>query len=296
MKMRVILTGLAMAMALAVSAKGLNTAALDSLRSYLACLDARVGVAVVADSCIFEYRSDECLPMMSVVKFPLALAVAEKLRRDGNSLDITVPVEASQLRTDTYSPMLKRYPAGKPFRTTVRELLEYSLAQSDNNACDILIDYIGGIDSLRSCKALLGRDGIEIHRTEADMYADVMSSYDNCATAAALAGLLRDFDVKANDPLSREIKNMMEQCVTGDKRLPSPLRENGTVIGHKTGTGPINPHTGRIMAINDAGYVHLPQGTSYAIAVLVADTPYDMATNEAIIARISAYIRDAVAK
>lgn len=296
MKLRLILTGMAMAMVLSAPAKRLNTAVLDSLHSYLASLDARVGVAVVADSSLFEFRADECMPMMSVMKFPLALAVAEKLRHDGKSLDTTVPVSATQLRTDTYSPMLKRYPAGQAFSTTIRELLEYSLGQSDNNACDILIDYIGGIDSLRRCKALHGHEGIEIHRTEADMHADVMSSYDNCASAAALARLLRDFDLHANDPICREIKNMMEQCATGDKRLPSPLQGNGTVIGHKTGTGPINPQTGRIMAINDAGYVHLPQGTSYAIAVLVADTPYDMATNEAIIARISAYIRDAVAK
>ena len=35
---------------------------------------------------------------------------------------------------------------------------------------------------------------------------------------------------------------------------------------------------GRISAVNDCGYVNLPNGTRYSIAVFVADSNYDIAT------------------
>lgn len=41
------------------------------------------------------------------------------------------------------------------------------------------------------------------------------------------------------------------------------------------------------MAVNDAGYVHLPDGTRYSIAVFIADSHYDMEHTEDIIADIS---------
>ena len=41
-----------------------------------------------------------------------------------------------------------QYPCGRSFPTVLRyawELMQYSISQSDNNACDILIEYAGGI-------------------------------------------------------------------------------------------------------------------------------------------------------
>lgn len=79
---------------------------------------------------------------------------------------------------------------------------------------------------------------------------------------------------------------MMMLCGTGDNRLPAPLAATDAVIAHKTGTGGRNTQ-GRIVGINDAGYVFLPNGRGYAIAVFIADSAYDMARTEKIIADIS---------
>lgn len=81
--------------------------------------------------------------MLSVYKFPQALAVAEHCRRHGVGLPDTVRVSADEMKSDTWSPMRDRFGAvnvGLPLLA----LLEYSLQQSDNNACDVLFRMIGG--------------------------------------------------------------------------------------------------------------------------------------------------------
>lgn len=91
------------------------------------------------------------------------------------------------------------------------------------------------------------------------------------------------------DPVSRRIASIMLDCATGLQRLPSPLEAAGAGIGHKTGTGDVSAE-GRIIAVNDAGCVFLPDGRAYSIAVFVADSAYDMAMTEKIIADISAIV------
>ncbi len=44
------------------------------------------------------------------------------------------------------------------------------------------------------------------------------------------------------------------------------------------------------MAVNDVGYVHLPDGRRYSIAVFIADSGYDMKTTEGFVADISAIV------
>lgn len=122
----------------------------ESINAYVDTLDARIGFAVIAEEGAFTRNVSQKFPMLSVVKFPLALAVANKARFDNKSFDSLVPVKSSQLHTNTYSPMLKEYPAGSDYDVSIIRLLDYALRYSDNNACDILIDYVGGIDSLNS--------------------------------------------------------------------------------------------------------------------------------------------------
>lgn len=83
---------------------------------------------------------------------------------------------------------------------------------------------------------------------------------------------------------------MLETCQTGKDRLAAPLRSTDAVIGHKTGTGPVDKNTGRIVAVNDVGYICLPSGMSYSIAVFVADAKYSMEEAEDIIADISGMV------
>ena len=172
---------------------------------------------------------------------------------------------------------------------TVRELLEWSLVESDNNAADILLNHVGGISSATKIMRKIGvPDNIEIGASEDDMHRDPYLSYLNRTTPLAMAELFDRFDNEMrNTSLSySEIATMLEQCRTGIDRLVAPFLSSDATIGHKTGTGFSTPD-GRISAINDCGYVNLPNGARYSIAVFVADSGYDMAETSAIIAEIS---------
>ena len=75
------------------------------------------------------------------------------------------------------------------------------------------------------------------------------------------------------------IYQTMVECKTGQDRLVAPLADKGVVIGHKTGTGDLNA--------NDIGFVLLPDGRTYSIAVFVKDSEESFAENSKIIADIS---------
>jgi len=79
---------------------------------YIADKDARIGVAVIIDGCdTAEVNGSQFFPMLSVYKFPQALAVAEHCRRHGVGLPDTVRVSADEMKSDTWSPMRDRFGA-----------------------------------------------------------------------------------------------------------------------------------------------------------------------------------------
>ena len=64
---------------------------------------------------------------------------------------------------NTYSPLRKKLP-DQDFTITLRELMQYSISQSDNNACDILIEYAGGIKHINDYIRRLGIDSFNLSK------------------------------------------------------------------------------------------------------------------------------------
>lgn len=265
----------------------------QSLGEFVEGKDANIGIAVIIDrKDTVSINGDKEFPMLSVYKFPIALALAEEYRCDNISLDYPIAILPDDLHQDTWSPMTEKILSSSQVSTdtlklAARELVRYMLQQSDNNASDIVLRSIGGADRVNP-------DGINVLSTEAEMHVDNKLCYANTTTPLAMAELLDKFDNESNDPLSSEIKQMMETCGTGTGRLAKPLMPQKAVVGHKTGTGFTLPN-GRLMAVNDVGYVHLPNGHHYAIAVFIENSGYDMDRTEGLIAGISDMVYRAVA-
>lgn len=270
----------------------------NALQEYINGKDARIGVAVIINGKdTVSVNGNRDFPMMSVVKFPLALTVVHWVDTNGMSLNDNVTFSENALNEDTYSPMLKKY--GKSRNSmTIRELLEWSLAESDNNAADILLHRVGGTSGVTSIMRQMGiSDEIVIGASEEDMHRDPYLSYLNRTTPLAMAQLFDKFNNEMRNASQSysEISVMLEQCRTGLDRLALPLLPTNAMIGHKTGTG-FPTSEGRISAVNDCGYVNLSNGTRYSIAVFVADSGYDMAATSAIIAEISKIVWKSLTK
>lgn len=263
-----------------------------ALTTFVEDKDANIGIAVIIDGKdTIAVNGDKKFPMMSVYKFPIALALAELYRRSDMTLADSIAFLREDLHLGTYSPMTERILASSrltagPLKKPAIELLTYMLQQSDNNASDIVLKMVGGVEYVDKYLNVHGITDINVKYTEEEMYNDNSLSYENSATPIALASLTDRFDRELNDSISLAIKRLMETCATGRNRLAKPLTSTNAVIGHKTGTGFTLPD-GRIMAVNDAGYVHLRNGHRYAIAVFIENSGYDMARTEAMIAQIS---------
>lgn len=269
----------------------------SDINEVLAGYDACVGVAVIMDDSDTMTVNGGCrYPLMSVFKFHQALAVCHQLSLSGISLDSLIHVVPSDLRADTYSP-LRDNAVTDDFSISVAELLRYTLQLSDNNACDILFDRVVGVRETDAFIRTLGVAGFAISANEEDMHADQGRCYDNWSSPLAVCELVNKF--RAGDVLPDEyhrfVYTALTECETGKDRLALPLACEGVVLGHKTGTSDLDGD-GRIIAVNDVGFVELPDGRHYSIAVLVMQSSESMERTAGIIAEVSATVYDYMTK
>lgn len=256
---------------------------------------AKVGIAVIIDGKdTITVNNDIHYPLMSVFKFHQALALAEYMGKQKQSLDTRILIKKSDLKPNTYSPLRDAYPNGG-IEMSIADLLKYTLQQSDNNACDILFRYQGGTNAVNNYIHSLGIRDCAITATEDEMHQDLNRCYQNWSTPLAAAELLETFLQKrlfANE-YKEFIYQTMVECKTGQDRLIAPLFDKGVTIGHKTGTGDRNAK-GQQIGCNDIGFVLLPGGHTYTIAVFVKDSAENDQANSKIIADISQIIYEYV--
>nr|APO28588.1 Beta-lactamase enzyme family [uncultured bacterium] len=96
------------------------------------------------------------------------------------ALDSLIEVKSSQLKSNTYSPLRDKFP-DQDITISLGELLKYSISQSDNNACDILIEYAGGIDQVNEYVKSLGIKDCNLAATE-DLMHTSGDAYLNWST------------------------------------------------------------------------------------------------------------------
>ena len=249
---------------------------------------AEIGIAVIIDGKdTITVNNDIHYPLMSVFKFHQALALADYMGKQRQSLETRLPIKKSDLKPDTYSPLRDKYPQGG-IEMSIADLLKYTLQQSDNNACDILFDYQGGPDTVNRYIHSLGIRDCAIVGTETAMHEDLNLCYENWTTPLAAAELVEIFRKKPLFPNVYKdfIFQTMVECQTGQDRLVAPLLDKKVTVGHKTGTGDLNAK-GQQIGCNDIGFVLLPGGRTYSIAVFVKDSEENNQANSKIIANIS---------
>lgn len=253
---------------------------------------ARVGVAAVlgpGDTLVIGNRPG--YPMASVYKFHQALAVLDSLDRAGLPTTLPVEVRSSDLLPDTWSPLRDARPAGG-YALPVSELLHYSIAQSDNNVCDLLFRFVGGPDRVERYVRGLGLGDTFIAADEATMHRDPAAQYANVVSPLDAVRLLERF--RRGELLSPAYGDLLMATllatVTGPDKLkgmlPSEVR-----VAHKTGSG-LRDAQGVVAADNDMGIVFLPDGRAYSVAVFIADSHADDRADANVIAMISRRIYD----
>ena len=250
-----------------------------------------VGVACALPEAQLDcgFNAQAKLPMQSVYKLPIALAVLHQVEEGGLSLSQPVRFLPSDLIPPwQHSPLRDAHPrAGVD--VPLAELLRLAVEESDGVASDILLRVIGGPKVADEYIRSLGIQGIHIADTEKTMGRDLSAQFRNYAEPQALVALLRV--IADRSPLSpantQHLMDWMVNTPRGEHRIPGSLPQ-GTVIAHKMGTS--DEDHGVTHATNDIGLITLPCGQQLAVAVMIADSPETEDAREGVIAEIARVI------
>ena len=238
---------------------------------------AQVGVAVLYKDDAFTANNDDQYP---------ALAVLKKMEKEGIPLTAVVTLGPSDIDTKTWSPMYKKYKS-KKITLSYGDLISYMVSQSDNNACNWLINFVGGIQNVNDFIKNLGIDRIQLIETEKSMEQDIRKSYNNWSTPLSVTQLLRK--VYTEKVLSDEhfafLEKAMLASASGKDKFRAGLPKE-VEVGHKTGMSYRTPE-GIRMCDADVGVIYMPRGEKCYLAVLVKDSKETDAANAKIMADIA---------
>lgn len=271
----------------------------DTISEIVASYPGEIGVAVIIDdSDTVAVNNRNIYPMMSVFKVHQALALCDDFDRRGILLDTLITIRRDELDPDTWSPMMKDYPDSE-FSLTVKDLLRYTLRQSDNNASNLMFGRLLGVEETDSfISTVIPRRDFRITYTEAEMSADHRRAYSNSTSPLGAAELINR--LFTDSLVSRDnqdfIMHTLGECETGKDRIAAPLLDReGVSIAHKTGSGYTNEE-GVLAAHNDVAYICLPNGTRYSLAVFVKDFKGNETQAAEAIAHVSAAVYSILSK
>ncbi len=252
-----------------------------------------IGIAVIhlESGDTLSVNGHDKLPMQSVYKYPLGLAVLRQVDEGRLSLDQRIIVKKSDLLPNTWSPLREKYPNGDT-AVALDEILKVTVAMSDNNGCDLLFRMLGGPTHVNRFIHSLGINDIAIVNTEEEMGKDRTAQFRNYVTPVGLAKLLvlMHQGKILSQKNTRYIMNVLEETTTGPNRLKG-LLPAGTVVAHKTGSSGTDER-GITAATNDAGIITLPDGSHVAVVVFVSNSPAKEKEREGVIASVAKAVWD----
>ena len=259
---------------------------------------ATVAVSVLGIDFPFQYNNNNAekkLPMQSVFKYHIALAVLDLVDQGKLSLDQKVFIKKSELLPNTWSPIREKNPEGN-FEMPISELIEYSVAMSDNVGCDVLLRLIGGPKVVHDFLISKGAKDTQIVYNEEIMQSAWKNQYENYTTMKSATKLLKDFyQGKILSEKSREfLLGVMYRTSTGLNKIVEQLPKYAKVA-HKTGSSGKND-AGLTGAENDIAIITLPNGKTYAIAIFVSDSMETWELNCKMISDISKVVFEILEK
>ncbi len=261
----------------------------EKIQQIISTKSVEVGVAISSNNAMdtLSINGNQHFPLQSVFKFHIALTVLSQIDKGKLALNQKIKIEKKDLLPDLYSPIRDDYPNGTTL--TISKILEYTVSQSDNVGCEVLLRLIGGPEVVEKYFIGNGIKDISIKLNEEVQQANWELQFQNWTTPNASNQTLLKFYNNKKNLLSKNSYNfiwkLMRETETGAGRLKGQLPKK-TIVAHKTGSSGTNKE-GLTAAVNDIGVIFLPNGQHYFISVFVTNSKENADTNEKIIADIS---------
>ena len=251
--------------------------------------NAIVGVSIIGNNGqdTISINGETHFPMQSVFKLHIALAVLSQIDKGKFSLDQKIKILKKDLIPKLYSPIREKYPNGVTL--PISEILKYTVSESDNTGCDILLKLIGGPKAVENYFSANNFKNVSIKFNEEAQQANWNLQFKNYTTPKAANEVLSSFFYNTKKLLSAKsyhfIWKAMKDTKTGENRIKGQL-PNLTIVAHKTGSSGVNKD-GLTAAVNDIGIVFLPNGQHFFLSVFVSNSIESFDANEKIIADIA---------
>lgn len=295
----------------------------ETIRSLGMNFPGRVGIAVtrVDGSWIVDHQGTSLFPQHSVSKTWVGLTVADAV--DKGQLRFSDTVTLTRADLTLFHQPIKQFIDDDGYQTTVSDLFYRAMTESDNTANDALLRRVGGPETVRAFISSNGLGAIRFgpgerlfqsaiagltwrqeysqgrafeaarDRLSAETRGQAMIRYlnDPMDGAAPNAIVLALGKLKRGELLSpamtRTFLGAMESSQTGKQRVKGGVPP-GWTYGHKTGTGQVLD--GLVTGYNDVGILTAPDGTSYALAVLIRSTRAGIRERQALMQSVAAAI------
>lgn len=267
----------------------------------------RTGVAIMRidnGEWISGKRMEELFPQQSVSKTWVALTVLDLVDQGKLRLDQNVRITPDDLAV-FHQPIRDRVVANGSIEVTVQALLEQAIRASDNTANDSLLRTAGGPQAVQSfiTRKNLGairfgpgeralqsgiaglewrqeyamgrrfyaaRDAVPLSVRKAALDRYLADPVDGASPEAIVRALARLAKGELLSPAStRLILDIMSRTSSGPNRLKAGVPAGWRFL-HKTGTGQVLPPVST--GYNDIGIMTAPDGTRYAVAVMMGST------------------------
>jgi beta-lactamase class A len=280
-------------------------------------LAGRIGFAAqeIGGDEVVALNGDESFAMASTYKVAIAAAVLDRVDKGELSLDQLVEVPPDMFVTGVFA-LAETFPH-PGIQLSVANLIEVMITESDNTATDVSMGLAGGPAAVTENLRRLGITDFRVDRTTREILMDfyglpgatpeivaegirnnpalVQAQVDpnpdfeadprDHATPLAMLQLLLAID--GGTAMSPESRVFLLGVMSRTRSVPGRLKglmPMGTPVAHKTGTA------GGIA--NDVGYITLPDGRRFAIAVFTNSNETSVADRDRAIAEIARSLFD----
>lgn len=279
----------------------------DLLNDQWRAFPGRTGVAIMridGGEWITGKRADELFPQQSVSKTWVALTILDLVDQGKIRLDQKIRITRDDLAV-FHQPIRDRVIANGEIDVTVLSLLEQAIIGSDNTANDSLLRTAGGPQAVQNFllrkklgairfgpgeramqSAIAGlewrqeyaigqrfyaaRSELPLTTRKAALDRYLADPIDGASPEAIVRALAKLAKGELLSPAStRLILGIMSRTSSGPNRLKAGVPAGWQFV-HKTGTGQILPPVST--GYNDIGIMTAPDGTRYAVAVMMGST------------------------
>jgi beta-lactamase class A len=295
------------------------------LKAITSGVPARCGVVAkhLSNGAVARVNPDERIPLLSVVKLPVAIVVLDGV--DQGRWTLSTPISLLGQDMHPRGMLGDRYPrGGGPI--PLHKLLDVMMRLSDNSAADALMRLVGGPAAVTGWLERHGIHDLRVDRTQRGLgneWHGLTTGVDTAGSAEGIRELRAQVPKAVHDSAAQTLlldprdtgtaeacvyllerlwrgdllseamtdtlQSILARCRTSPDRLPG-LLPKGTPVARKTGTG--GTSNGVTLAINDVGVIRLPNGHDVAIAVLIGGATGSVGRAERLIARVARTVFD----